>query len=126
MSNKNKEKSIIIEMIHEPKDNNEGGVRIFGEIFVQNNKDKEYELTEFINDIDDKYNNKNKFTIYLKGIENITNIKEMFFFCKTLISVSGLSELDTKNVTDISWMFSNCHSLKSIPDISNWNTNRIY
>ena len=88
MSNKNKEKSIIIEMIHEPKDNNEEKVRIFWEIFVQNNKDKcniiykdkEYELTEFINDIDDKYNNKNKFTIYLKAIENITNMKEMFFF----------------------------------------------
>jgi len=35
MSNKNKEKSIIIEMIYEPKDNNEEKVRIFGKFLYK-------------------------------------------------------------------------------------------
>ena len=109
------------------KPNNEGNVRIFGADFVDNNKkkckiiykNKEFELKEYFNDINKKYNNKDEIKIKLKGINNITNMSHMFYNCETLYSLSDILKLDTSKVTSMSGMFFSCFILYSLPDISN-------
>ena len=119
------------EIIYKP--NKDGNVRIFGYDFVLNNKqkckiiynNKEYELKEYINDIDKNYNNKDDIKIKIKGIENVTNMKGMFSGCNTLSSLPDLSELNTSKVKNMSEMFSGCKTLSSLPDISKWDTSNV-
>ena len=92
-------------------DINKDEINIFGVEFVENNKNKckmvidniEYEITE-------KYNVKNynnsKLIIKLKGIDNITNMNDMFDSCSSLISLPDISKWNTINVTDMGWIFS--------------------
>ena len=102
-------------------------VNIFGEDFVKNNKKNckmiiegnAYALSE---KFDLENYNEDKLTINLKGIKNITNISYMFNNCKTLISLSDISKMDTSKVINMSYLFSYCYSLNSLPDISEWNT----
>ena len=69
-----------IEIIY--KSNKEEKLRIFGTTFVNNNKknckiiynNKEYELKEYLNDIDKEYNNKDEIKIILIGINNVTDM----------------------------------------------------
>ena len=115
------------------KPNNEDKVRIFGNRFVCNNKEnckiiynkKEYELKEYFNDIDKKYNNKDEIKIKLKGINNITNMNCMFRDCKSLSSLPDMSKWDTSKVFDMGCMFHGCNALSSLPDISKWNTSKV-
>ena len=105
-------------------------IRLFGELFVKNNKinckmiieNEEYELK-------DEYiikNNKNdKLKIILKGIDNITDMSYMFFNCSSLSSLPDISKWNTNNVTNMSYLFNGCPKLKSLPDISKWNTNNV-
>ena len=59
----------------------ENKIRIFGDKFIENNKNickmiidnKEYEITEEYN-IENYKNNNNKIKIILKGINNVTNM----------------------------------------------------
>ena len=122
---------ITDEIIYKP--NKDGKVRIFEEKFVNNNKqnckiiynNKEYELKEYINDIDKEYNNKDEIKIKLKGINKVTNMSYMFSDCNTLSSLPDISKWDTSKVTDMSYMFSDCNSLSSLPDISKWDTSKV-
>jgi len=99
MFNENLAEINIIYNIKRDEDN----IQIFGKKFVENNKnickmvieDEEYEITSKYNV---KKNNENKLNIKLKGINNVTNMSEMFY---------------------------GCSSLSSFPDISKWNTNNI-
>ena len=88
-------------------------------------KNKEYELKEYFNDIDKKYNNKDEIKIKLKGINNITDMSYMFSKCSSLYSLPDMSKWDTSNVTNMSCMFFECKSLTSLPDISKWNTHNV-
>ena len=125
INNKNDE----IEIIYKPKD--KGKVRIFGFTFVKNNKgkckiiynNKEYELTEYFNSIDN--NIKKEIKIKLKGINNIIDMSYMFQNCKSLSSLPDISKLDTSNVINMRCMFDFCSSLSSLPDISKWNTSNV-
>ena len=128
-NNQNKceqQNNINEEIIYKP--NKEGKVRIFGEKFVKNNKDKckiiynnkEYELKEYFNDIDKEYNNKDDIKIKLKGINNITDMSRMFDYCETLSSLHNISKWDTSKVIDMNNMFNYCKTLSSLPDISKW------
>ena len=118
-------------IIYKPK--NEGNVRIFGANFVNNNKkkckiiykNKEFELKEYFNDINKKYNNKDEIKIKLKGINNITNMSHMFESCSTLSSLPDILKWDTSKVTSMSGMFSSCYNLFSLPDISKWDTSKV-
>ena len=65
-------------------------IRIFGYNFVINNKnkykiiynDKEYELVEYFNDIDNNYNINDIIKLKLKkGINNINNLSCIFDLC---------------------------------------------
>ena len=73
--------------------NRQNNFRIFGPNFVKNNKNickmiidnKEYEITEEYQIENNKNNNKLK--IKLKGIDNVTNMNEMFSCCSSLLSL---------------------------------------
>ena len=82
-----------IRIIYKPKKDKKSKVRIFGEKFVKNNKDKakiifngnEYELTEFFEDI---IHDKNKYEIKLtlRILEDIIDLNGMFSNCDSLYS----------------------------------------
>ena len=112
-------------------------IRIFGDEFVKNNKDKckikingkEIELCSHI-DINIKQIDSNKvYEIKLNGINNITNMSCMFkgniFNNTPLFDLPDISNWNTQNVTDMSEMLYECSSLISLPDISNWNTQNV-
>ena len=124
-------------------------IRIFGQGFVKNNKDKckiiynnkEYELQEFFQ-IDkileiklkgDIINMSCLFAecIYLKSLPDISKIKPtenmsyLFYSCINLENLDDISKWDMSNVKYIQGMFSGCLSLVELPDISEWNTENI-
>jgi len=125
-------KNIIIEeenkniLIMQYKINN-NNIKIFGNKFVKNNKDKlkiinsnkEYELSEYF---DINNNNDEILEIKLKNINNITNASYMFYGCSSLLLLPNIDNWNTINITNMSGMFCECSSLKSLPDISKWNT----
>ena len=125
MNNNNNEITIIY--IINPKDTK---IRLFGEDFIRNNKDKckyiyedkEYELESYFTL--SNYN-KDKLEIKLKGINNIINMGSMFYNCSSLSLLPDIYKWKTNNVTDMSSMFYNCSSLSSLPRISKWNTNNV-
>ena len=106
---------------------NQKEIKLFGNTFVENNKDnckiiisgKEIELKEKI-----ELNNitNNILEIKLKGISNINDMSFMFDGCSSLNSLPDISKWNTSNVNDMNNMFNGCSSLKSLPDISKWKT----
>ena len=78
-------------------------IKIFGEKFVKNNKDKchyiyenkKYELTKEF-DLRN-YNKSNEILeIKLTGINNVINMSNLFAYCESLIEVPVISEWDTR------------------------------
>ena len=111
--------SIIINIIYNINEENreyKKNIKIFGHKFVKNNKNickmiidnKEYEISEEYNI---KSYNKNKLKIKLKGIDNVTDMSDMFCGCSSLSSLPDISKWNINNVTDMRWMFSGCSSL---------------
>ena len=135
--------------------NNEKEINILNDYFVENNKNLckiIYENKEF--DLSSNFkidNNSNTLKIKLKGINNVTDLSDMFEYCSDLSEQSDfsnwdtryvilmpslfsgckfeklpdISQFDTSNVVDMSYMFRYCKNLKSLPDISNWNTSKV-
>ena len=112
----------IIYEFEKVKNNEE--IRIFGNEFVKNNKNKlrliingiHKELKESIN-IKDIYN-KNRIRVKIIEIKKISNLSNMFAGCNNITKISMISNLNTSNVTNLIGIFGNCKSLKEIPDIS--------
>ena len=164
-SNKNElEKVNILKEMHSideikiiyRKHSNSNKIRIFGDKFIENNKDKchiiykgkQYNLTSHIT-----LNNKSEVEMQLKGINKIIDMEyifedcnslfdipditnwntrkvikmnRMFSGCNLLKHIPNISTFDTHNVVDMSDMFSGCESLISLPDISNWDMANVY
>ena len=108
---------------------NESKIRIFGDIFVDNNEQNCYliingqktKLTQFYN-----YNEEeNELNITLVKTGNINNLNSMFAHCSSLTSLPDISRLDTSNVEDMSSMFLNCKKLVEIDDISKWEVSKV-
>ena len=108
-------------------------IRIFGDEFVKNNKEKckiiikgkEMKLCSLIN-INLKQINSNKiYEIKLIGINNIINISYMFYGCSSLSSLPYISKWNPQNIIDMRNMFYGCSSLLCLPDISKWNTQNV-
>ena len=107
---------------------NESYITIFGNYFVEHNKNNckliiennEEELCKEIN-----VKSKKEMKIKLKEIRSITNMSCMFYRCSSLSSLSDISNWNTSNVTKISCMFYRCSLLSSLPNISNWNTSNV-
>ena len=53
-----------------------------------------------------------------------TSLKEFFYNCTSLETISGLEYLNTANITDMSSMFQNCCKLKSL-DFTNFDTKNV-
>ena len=53
-----------------------------------------------------------------------TSLKEFFYNCKTLETISGLEYLNTANITDMSGMFEACSALKSL-DLTKFDTKNV-
>ena len=112
-------------MNYKIKDNDK--IKLFGEKFVENNKDKCFllinnsisELSEFINNDNKKIKDK-IIKVSLIGEKDITNMSFMFYYCPRLISFSDNSKWDEKNIKYLDYMFFHCPSLTNIPDISKW------
>ena len=108
-------------------------IKIFGKIFVENNKTKYkilyeneiYELNEYFN-LPNFNKNKDILEIKLSGEENITNMSYMFYNCESLLSIEeDNTKWNTNNVIDMSWAFYNCISLISLPNIAKWDTSSV-
>ena len=120
-----------VEDENEDKDEDEDKIRIFGDEFVENNKDNfKMIINENYYELDSFYNIKNEkengiLEIKLKQIKGITNISHMFSECSNLIELKDIPKMNINNVTNMSYMFNKCRLLSSFPDISKWNTNNI-
>ena len=142
LNNENEEKEIgIIYII--PKKLHD--LRLFGDDFVKNNKDKckllfydekrdkeiEYELcsllkTDFINDITEPKESCNCFRVVLKLNEDLTDLSSMFKDCITLISFDHFfSNLKTEKVTTMSGMFEGCIFLQDFENIDQLKTSSV-
>jgi len=116
-------------------------LELFGEVFVNNNKEncfliineKIMGLDKYIqlSDIFDNSNNILDFPIQLevKLIEQknkiMNNMSFMFYRITTLLPSSDFYKFNTISITKMSYMFYNCSSLTQIPDISKFNTENV-
>ena len=142
LNNENEEKEIgIIYII--PKKLHD--LRLFGDDFVKNNKDKckllfyddkrdkeiEYELcsllkTDFINDITELKESQNCFRVVLKLNEDLTDLSSMFKDCINLIAFDHFfSNLKTEKVTTMSGMFEGCIFLQDFENIDQLKTSSV-
>ena len=105
-------------------------IKIFGDEFVRNNKNKcyilnsgkKYKLAEYFNV---KNNHKSVIKIRLIGINHFISLKKMFFKCNSLISIKGFSNWNTNKVNDMSFLFYGCSSLTYFFGIENFNTSKV-
>ena len=107
-------------------------IKIFGDIFVDNNKDNctiflEGNEQEICNEIDilEKFQKENELHIKIKINKKIKNMRSMFARCSSLKSVSNFSILDTSEVECLKSIFFKCSSLSEIKGLSNWNTESV-
>ena len=111
-------------------------IRIFGNEFVENNKDKckiiingnEHDLSTHLN-INKKQLNNDILEIKIRGIKQIRNLNSMFkgeFEDNVpLLNLPDISNWNTKYITNLSCMFSDCSSLLTLPDILLWDTRNV-
>ena len=106
---------------------NDNEIKIFGDTFINNNKntctiiyeEKEYDLKEKwnVDKIKDEI-----LEIKLKGIKNIKDMSYMFNGCSNLLNLPDISKWNISNIKDLSYMFNGCSNLSNLPDLSKWNT----
>lgn len=101
-----------------------GVENIFGEEFVENNKNNidivinEKKSSPLINKCE---LNKGENMIKLIIKKKLVDLHEMFSGCKALLNIEDLKNLDVQFVTDFSFMFYNCVLLSNINGLENWN-----
>ena len=115
-------------------------IKLFGEKFVNNNKDncyliineKYFELKSYINikDIYSQFENfepiKNiEVTFIQKKNKKIIDASNMFYNVSSLLSISNESSFDISNIKDMNHMFYNCSSLYNLSGISQWNITNV-
>jgi len=104
-------------------DGKDGIFNIFGEKFVENNKNKiEIKINGLKEELVKEYKlnkGENEIEIIIKN--KIINLEYMFYNCTRLINIEDLKYLDTKEANNLSYMFYNCSSLSHIKPLENWN-----
>ena len=97
---------------------------IFGDKFVENNKNKiDLVINGTPNELVKKYKLKkgeNNIQIIIKN-KKITNLEDMFYKCNTLKNIDELEFLDTIEVNNFSGMFHGCSSLSDLTGLEKWN-----
>ena len=110
-------------LIYEKNINDGSEEIIFGNKFVENNKNNiELIINNEKKNLIEKYKLKkgeNKIQIIIKG--KITNLEDMFKGSKNLKYINELNNLDAKNINNFSGMFEGCSSLSNLNGIENWN-----
>ena len=135
------------------KNNKLENLRIFGDKFVENNKqckmyieNKDYSVTIYRNSNSNSTHNSEELLpiyidikakielegidldkdiiIHLKSPNIITNLSDMFCNCNNLLSFEVISSDNILNITNMSNMFYNCTSLNSL-NISIWDTSNV-
>ena len=103
---------------------NDGIQYIFGEKFVENNKNKiDLEINGIPSELVKKYKLKkgeNNIQIKIKN-KKITSLEDMFYKCNTLKNIEELEYLDTIEVNNFSGMFHGCSSLSDLKGLEKWN-----
>ena len=116
-----------INLIFEMEDDEDEMSNIFGEKFVDNNKDNieliingekselvyECKLNKGINHIE----------IIIK--RKLNNLEFMFYECDKLKKKDDLNILDVKEINNLSYMFSGCEILSDIRPLENWNVSNV-
>jgi serine/threonine protein kinase len=104
-------------------DGKDGKFNIFGEKFVENNKNNiELKINGIKEELVKEYKLKkgeNKIEIIIKN--KIINLEYMFYKCTKLKNIEELKYLNTKEINNFSYMFSDCESLIDIKGLENWN-----
>ena len=119
------------EILLEYKIDGEKNIKLFGEEFVNKNKDLfieyNYQHIELKSEmkIESLENNSDKLEIKIKALDNINSIKGMFYECDSLLSVKGLEHININGLTDLSDVFYGCKSLIHLSDISKWDASNI-
>ena len=109
MSDNIEEKQTFIGMYYKVKDYNKDKIGILGHIFVSNNKDKckiiykdkEYEIKEYFEDIDNNYNYKDDIVLGLKMNNNLIDYRYMFARCEFLVLFLDISQLKDSQLSNI-------------------------
>ena len=107
--------------------------KIFGEKFVENNKNKckilisnkEYKLCSYVNEEIEKLKENDSLEIKLKGINEITDMSYMFCGCLSLAYLPDIDEMNTNKVTNMRCLFGGCKSLSYLPDIGKWDIKNV-
>ena len=112
--------------------NDEPEVRLFGDIFVENNKDN-FKL--FIDGNEVEFNDvyqthqieegTNILKVTLKQIKPTTDYSFLFFRCDSLLFFYNPEKMNLDKVTNISHLFAECKTHTYLPDISSWDTSNI-
>ena len=131
--NKNREFKLVYRF-----DKLEEKIKIFGEKFVENNKNnckiyinnEEQELNEYYlvkkDAIDyDIQDNALNIKLIVNEDINITNMSYMFHNCSSLLSLPDIYNFDISKVIDMSGLFFGCKSLLSLSDLSRWDTSNV-
>ena len=100
--------------------------RIFGDRFVENNKNNCFinvngEKRELSTYIDNSEILDERFVIELIETKKMTDLSNMFDSCSSLTYLPNISNWNMENVTNISCMFFECSNLKFEKDKLNWN-----
>ena len=107
-------------------------IKLFGEEFIFNNKDKcvmKYKNNQY--NLQNNYDKSllkiddDNFTIKLQLSPEVTDLSYMFDNCSQLIELPDIHKLRTEKVANMSYMFNNCTSLSFCKGISNWNTSNV-
>ena len=114
---------ITINLIYEKSKDIDSNNNIFGQKFVENNRENIIlKINGLKSELIEKYNLKegiNNIQIILKN--NLINLKDMFYGAASLKNIEELKYLNTEEVNDFSGMFSYCSSLSDIKGLQNWN-----
>ena len=123
-----------------PNLNNNKILKIFGQKFVENNKnncflyinEKMLELNEYI-DINNIYEDNElcdggnfEVTLYEKENKKMNDISYMFYEVTSLLSLTDDSTFDTININNMRYTFYGCKLLNNLDCISKWNTSNVF
>ena len=120
-------KERIIEIEYKIK--NKKKIKLLGEKFVENNKNKiKLEINNVQQDLVSFYtinNDADSLNIKLVKKGLVTDMSYMFYQVDSLVIPPKITDWNTSYVTDMSYMFYECEILESLPDFSKWNTSRL-